>query len=52
LPARRGVVVAHGEHFAVGAAQAEQGVRLSLLGVRTREALRHGLETLGGLLRL
>lgn len=50
--ARRGVVVAHGEHFAVGAAQAEQGVRLSLLGVRTRDALRHGLETLAGLLRL
>lgn len=50
--ARRGVVVAHGEHFAVGAAQAEQGVRLSLLGVRSREALRQGLETLAGLLRL
>jgi DNA-binding transcriptional MocR family regulator len=50
--ARRGVVVAHGEHFAVGAARAEQGVRLSLLGARSRQALRQGLDVLAGLLRL
>ncbi|MEW5772239.1 MAG: PLP-dependent aminotransferase family protein [Thermodesulfobacteriota bacterium] len=50
--ASRGVVVAHLEHFAVGQAQAGQGVRVSLLGSAPPDALRRGLETLAGLLRL
>jgi DNA-binding transcriptional MocR family regulator len=50
--ASRGVIVAHMEHFAVGQTQTGQGVRLSLLGSTPREALRRGLETLEGLLRL
>lgn len=50
--ASRGVVVAHLEHFAVGQAQAGQGVRLSLLGSTPRDALRRGLEVLAGLLKL
>lgn len=49
--AERGVVVAHMEHFAVGGAQPEQAVRLSLCGVPDHENLRAGLETLAELLR-
>ena len=49
--AERGVVVAHMEHFAVGAAHPEQAVRLSLCGVPDRATLRSGLEVLADLLR-
>ncbi|GFM37774.1 aminotransferase-like domain-containing protein [Desulfovibrio psychrotolerans] len=50
--AQRGVSVAHMEHFAVGSAQPEQGVRVSLCGPRDRQNLRTGLEVLADLLSL
>lgn len=50
--AERGVSVAHMEHFAVGHAQPEQGVRISLCGAQDRDRLRQGLNVLADLLRL
>ncbi|WP_461211443.1 aminotransferase-like domain-containing protein [Desulfocurvus sp. DL9XJH121] len=50
--ARRGAVVAHQEHFAVGATRGGQGVRVSLSGVRDRAALARGLGVLAETLRL
>ncbi|BBD08820.1 uncharacterized protein DFE_2094 [Desulfovibrio ferrophilus] len=50
--AERGVIVAHTEHFAVGGLGAEQGVRVSLSGVRDRATLKRGLETLAEMLKL
>lgn len=50
--ARRGAIVAHQEHFAVGAERGPQGVRVSLSGVRDRAALGRGLGVLAELLRL
>jgi DNA-binding transcriptional MocR family regulator len=48
----RGVSVAHMEHFAVGYAQPEQGVRISLCGAQDRESLHGGLTVLADLLKL
>lgn len=50
--AERGVIVAHSEHFAVAGLGVEQGVRVSLSGVRDRAILRRGLTTLAEMLRL
>lgn len=48
--AERGAIVAHSEHFAVGGHGAEQGVRVSLSGVRERDVLARGLSTLAEML--
>ncbi|MBU1002441.1 MAG: PLP-dependent aminotransferase family protein [Proteobacteria bacterium] len=50
--AERGVIVAHSEHFAVAGLGVEQGVRVSLSGVRDRVVLGRGLTTLAEMLRL
>lgn len=50
--AERGVSVAHMEHFAVGYAQPEQAVRVSLCGAQNRESLHAGLAVLADLLKL
>lgn len=47
---QRGVLVAEGEHFLVGHTAPEQGVRLALGGLRTRDELAAALEILAGLL--
>ncbi|MDE7064502.1 MAG: PLP-dependent aminotransferase family protein, partial [Desulfovibrionaceae bacterium] len=47
---QRGVLVAEGEHFLSGHTVPEQGARLALGGVRTREELAAALEILADLL--
>lgn len=46
----RGVLVAEGEHFAMGHGVPEHGVRIALGGVERREDLAAALETLAGIL--
>ncbi len=46
----RGVLVAEGEHFAMGHGVPEHGVRVALGGVKRREELAAALETLAGIL--
>ena len=46
----RGVLVAEGEHFAMGHGVPEHGVRIALGGVKRREDLASALETLAGIL--
>ena len=47
---QRGIIVADSDLFALNHASPEQGVRLALGGVRTREALADALGTLAGML--
>ena len=47
---QRGIIVADSDLFALNRAAPEQGVRLALGGVRTREALADALGTLAGML--
>lgn len=47
---QRGIIVADSDLFALSHASPEQGVRLALGGVRTREALADALGTLAGML--
>jgi len=50
--AERGVIVAHSEHFAVAGHGAEQGVRVSLSGLRDRADIARGLSTLAEILAI
>ena len=47
---QRGIIVADSDLFALNHVSPEQGVRLALGGVRTREALADALGTLAGML--